>query len=100
MGDVYFDLANFSDHHELSDEQDRWLLECYFGEVTDKQTAHLKVMKVMSDFREAMWALVQIGISVLDFDYRDYANKFFARVLENINDPRWGQWIKELNKNG
>jgi len=99
MGDVYFDLANFSDHHELSDKQDLWLLECYFGEVTDKQIAHLKIMKIMSDFREAMWALVQIGISELDFDYRGYANKFFGRVFENINDPRWGQWIKELNKN-
>ena len=32
-----FDLANFSDHHELSDEQDRWLLECYFGEVTENK---------------------------------------------------------------
>ena len=99
MGDIYFDLANFSDHHELSDDQDRWLLECYFGEVTEKYLAHLKIMKVMSDFREAMWALVQIGISQLDFDYRGYADRFFGRVLDNINDPRWDQWIKEMNKN-
>jgi len=100
MGDIFFDLANFSDHHELTNEQDRWLLECYFGEVTDKKIAHLKIMKVMSDLREAMWALVQIGISELDFDYRGYANKFFARVHEQINDPRWDQWIKEMKKNG
>lgn len=100
MGDIYFDLANFSDHHELSDEQDRWLLECYFGSQNDKQLAHLKIMKVMSDLREAMWALVQIGISELDFDYRGYANKFFARVFENIKDPRWDQWIKEMKNNG
>jgi len=100
MGDIFFDLANFSDHHELSDAQDRWLLECYFGKVTDKQIAHLKIMKVLSDLREAMWALVQIGISELDFDYRGYANKFFARVFENINDPHWDQWIKEMKKNG
>ena len=100
MGDVYFDLANFSDHHELSDEQDQWLLECYFREATPRHTAHLKIMKVMSDFREAMWAMVQIGISQLDFDYRGYANKFFDRVFENIDDPRWDQWIKEMNKNG
>jgi thiamine kinase-like enzyme len=100
MGDLFFDLANFSDHHELSDDQDTWLLECYFGEVTKKQLAHLKIMKVMSDFREAMWALVQIGISQLDFDYRGYANRFFARVFENIKDPRWDQWIKEMKNNG
>ena len=100
MGDIFFDLGNFSSNHELSDEQDRWLLECYFGEVTDKQNAHLNIMKVMSLFREAMWGQVQIGISELDFDYRGYAKHFFARVFENVNDPRWDQWIKEMNKNG
>jgi len=99
MGDIFFDLANFSDHHELTDEQDQWLLECYFGETTPRHTAHLKIMKVMSDFREAMWAMVQIGISQLDFDYRGYADRFFGRVLDNINDSRWNQWIKEMNKN-
>lgn len=100
MGDIYFDLANFSDHHALSDDQDRWLLECYFGDITPKHVAHLKIMKVMSDFREAMWAMVQIGISKLDFDYRGYADKFFARVFENIHDPHWDQWIKEMKNNG
>ena len=99
MGDRFFDLANFSDHHELSDEQDRWLLECYFGEVSPTHWAHLKIMKIMSDLREATWGLVQIGISKLDFDFRDYADKFFNRVIENIHDPRWGEWLKEITKN-
>ena len=100
MGDIFFDLANFSTNHELSEEQDRWELECYFGKVIEKQIAHLNIMKVMSLFREAMWGMVQIGISELDFDYRDYANKFFVRVFDTINDPRWNQWIKEMEKNG
>jgi len=100
MGDIFFDLANFSTNHELTEEQDRWELECYFGEVTEKQIAHLNIMKVMSLFREAMWGIVQIGISELDFDYREYANKFIARVFDNIKDPRWDQWIKEMKSNG
>jgi len=96
MGDIFFDLANFSANHELSEEQDRWELECYFGKVTEKQIARLNIMKVMSLFREAMWGMVQIGISELDFDYREYANKFFLRVFDTIKDPRWDQWIKEM----
>jgi len=98
MGDAFFDLANFSDHHDLNDEQDRWLLNCYFGEVTPNQWAHLKIMKIMSDLREATWALVQIGISKLDFDFRDYADKFFGRVIENIQNPDWNEWLKEVSK--
>jgi thiamine kinase-like enzyme len=99
MGDIFFDLANFSDHHKLTDEQERWLLLCYFGQVTSTQWAHLKIMKVLSDLREATWAMVQIGISKLDFDFRDYADKFFERVMVNIQNPDWNEWLKEVGKN-
>jgi thiamine kinase-like enzyme len=98
MGDIYFDLANFSDHHKLSDDQDHWLLKCYFNEVTSTQWAHLKIMKIMSGLREATWALVQIGISKLDFDFRDYADKFFGRAIENIQNPKWNEWLKEVRE--
>lgn len=96
MGDIYFDLANFSVNHSLTDDQDRWLLECYCGEVSTARWARLKVMKIMSDFREAMWGLVQIGISELDFDFRGYADKHFGRLTTNIKDPNWGKWLKEI----
>ena len=96
MGDIFFDLGNFSDHHELTDEQDRWLLECYFGKLTAANWAHLKIMKIMSELREATWGLVQIGISKLDFDFHDYAGKFFGRAMENIQNPDWNVWLKEV----
>lgn len=99
MGDRFFDLANFSDHHELTDEQDHWILKCYFDEVKPSQWAHLKIMKIMSDLREATWGLVQVGISKLDFDFRGYATKFFGRVTENIQNPKWNEWLKEVSKN-
>ena len=35
MGDIFFDLANFSDHHNFSEEQDQWMLEYYFGEINE-----------------------------------------------------------------
>jgi thiamine kinase-like enzyme len=96
MGDIYFDLANFSVNHSLSDEQDRWLLHCYFNQFNDAQWARLKIMKIMSDFREAMWGQVQIGISELDFDFRGYADKHFGRLTNNIQNPLWGKWLKEI----
>jgi thiamine kinase-like enzyme len=99
MGDPYFDLANFSDHHGLSKDLDDWLLKCYFGEVTAAHSAHLKIMKALSDLREATWGLVQIGISKLDFNFREYADRFFDRVHQNMPDLRWGQWLKEMTNN-
>ncbi len=41
-------------------------------------------MKIMSDFREAMWGMVQIGLSNLDFDFRDYANQHFERMEKSM----------------
>jgi thiamine kinase-like enzyme len=81
MGDRFFDLANFSVNHELSDDQSDVLLDAYFGEVREHDRAHLRQMRFMSDFREAMWGVVQQGISDLDFDFEDYARRHFERAL-------------------
>lgn len=97
MGDPVFDLANFSVHHEFNDEQDRWLLESYFGEVTASNWARLKILRIISDFREAMWAMVQIGISKLDFDFRGYADTYFARTAQGMQMEKWQQWLKDVN---
>ncbi|MBL6962102.1 MAG: phosphotransferase [Anaerolineales bacterium] len=97
MGDPVFDLANFSAHHEFTDEQDRWLLASYFGEVSAANWARLKILKIISDFREAMWAMVQIGISKLDFDFRDYANNFFSRTEKGMKDEMWQEWLKDVS---
>ena len=96
MGDPVFDLANFSVHHEFSDDQDRWLLEFYFGGVTAENWARIKLLKVISDFREAMWAMVQIGISKLDFDFRDYANTYFDRTEQGMKGAMWEQWLEQV----
>jgi thiamine kinase-like enzyme len=96
MGDIFFDLANFSNNQELSEEEDDWLLGFYLEKVTPQHLAHLKIMKVMSDFREAMWGLVQLGISNIDFDFREYANKHFDRLTQNIQNPDWNQWLEDI----
>ena len=97
MGDIFFDLANLSVNHSFTDEEDKQLLSAYFGEVTEKNWARLKIMKILSDFRESMWGLVQIGISDLDFDFPGYADKHFNRMTTNIKDPRWGAWLHTIH---
>jgi thiamine kinase-like enzyme len=81
MGDRFFDLANLSVNHEFGIAEDRVLLEAYFGEATEAGLSRLRQMKFMSDFREAMWGVVQSGISTLDFDFNAYAAKHFKRMF-------------------
>jgi thiamine kinase-like enzyme len=95
MGDIFFDLANFAVNHTFSEDQDRLLLEAYFGSATGARLARLRLMKIMSDFREAMWGMVQIGISQLDFDFREYTDKHFKRMTERMTDPSWQTWLQE-----
>ena len=81
MGDRFFDLANLSVNHEFGEGEDRVLLEAYFGQATDGALRDLRRMKFMSDFREAMWGVLQSGISELDFDFNAYAEKHFKRMF-------------------
>jgi thiamine kinase-like enzyme len=95
MGDLFFDLGNLSINNGISEDAQMLLLEVYFGRVTTAHVARLKLMRVMSDFREAMWGVVQQGLSTLDFDYVDYAGRHFTRCLENAGDARFTGWLED-----
>jgi len=98
MGDIFFDLGNFSHHHRLNDEQQRILLQEYFGEVTPKNFARLKLMEPMSELHEAMWGTTQTGISKLEEDFQGYADLWFGRIRQHVTDLRWEQWLKDVAK--
>ena len=46
-------------------------------------------MRFMSDFREAMWGVVQQAISELDFDFAGYAAEHFERLERTAAEPRF-----------
>jgi thiamine kinase-like enzyme len=98
MGDPLFDLANFAVHHDFSDEQEQLLLQAYFGEAAPARLARLKLMKIVSDFREAMWGMIQMGVSELDFDFRAYADQHFDRLGRNMGDARWEGWLNDVGR--
>jgi thiamine kinase-like enzyme len=87
MGDRFFDLANFSINHEFGEEANRALLEAYFDALRDEDLRSLRLMRFMSDFREAMWGVLQQGISELDFDFVAYATEHFERLRGTAAEP-------------
>jgi thiamine kinase-like enzyme len=96
MGDPFFDLGNFSINHELTEAQDRILLAAYDGEVRPARLARLTLMRVVSEFREAMWGVLQQGISTLDVDFVGYASSRFERLLTNGAAPRFEAALETL----
>ena len=85
MGDPSFDLANYAVNNELDAEGERELLDAYGG----SDPGALTLMRFMSDFREAMWGVVQQAISELDFDFRGYADEHFERLARTAAEPRF-----------
>ncbi len=82
MTDPFFDLANFSSNNELGDERDEAILRHYFGQASSQSIAKLRLMKLVSEAREAMWGALQHVISDLEMDFASYgaerAERFFA----------------------
>ena len=52
----------------------------------------------MSDFREAMWGVVQSVVSELDFDFDGYAAKHFDRMLQTAAEPDFDTWLQEASE--
>jgi thiamine kinase-like enzyme len=96
MGDPAFDLGNFSVNHDLTAEEDGALLEAYAGSVSAARLGRLTAMRVVSDFREAMWGVLQQGISTLDVDFVAYAGEHFDRLLANATTPRFEAALREI----
>ena len=86
MGDVFFDLANFAVNNGLTEGESREFLRAYFGEARPEDERRLTLMRFMSDFREAMWGVVQQAVSDLDFDFRAYADEHFERMRRTASE--------------
>jgi thiamine kinase-like enzyme len=96
MGNRYFDLANFAINNELDESQQSDLLATYFdAPPTPAGLAALALMRFMSDFREAMWGVVQSGVSELDFDFTGYAATHFERMQKTAADPSFDRSLAE-----
>jgi thiamine kinase-like enzyme len=85
QGDLFFDLGNLAANSLFDDEQEAVLLKYYFGRTRPDDLRRLRLMRLVSDMREAMWGFMQTAISKLDFDYQSYGKRHFKRFLEGAD---------------
>jgi thiamine kinase-like enzyme len=92
MNDPYFDLGNLAVNCGLTPDAEERLLVAYTGDVTRARWARLQLMKLMSELREGMWAVVQQSISTLDTDFVSYADSRLdscERIAASADLDRW-----------
>lgn len=94
MGHRLFDLGNVAVNNDFGEVEEDLLLTGYFGRPPgDAERAALRLMRLMSDAREAGWGVVQGVISELEFDFDAYATKHFERLAAAAEDPRLEEWF-------
>ena len=94
MGDPRFDLGNLAVNNDFDDADERRLLAAYHGaEPDDARRAQLKLMRVLSDAREAAWGVVQGVLSELEFDFEGYAGEHFERLRSAVAGPDFEEWL-------
>jgi len=98
MNDVFFDLANLSVNSGFDRAADERLLTRYFGGLNASRWARLQLMKVMSEFREGMWAVVQQAISSLDTDFVAYADEHLRKCERLVASPDFARWLHDARR--
>jgi thiamine kinase-like enzyme len=94
MGNPFFDLGNLSVNNGFDERTDDLLLTAYHGgEPSDGQRARLKLMRMLSDAREAAWGVVQAAISEIAFDFEAYGSEHFERLLAAAAGPDFEEWL-------
>ena len=95
MNDPLFDLGALAIEAELTDEQERFFLQQYFGgELTDKQLGSLIINKFLCDALWSYWAVLQIGMGKSKEEYWPYGLNRFNRAYALIHNGSLDKSIK------
>lgn len=88
IGDVFFDLATISSDNRFSIEEDKILLESYFGVFDKEQLNTLNDMKFICMLREIAWALMHEGMDIervnFNMNYYEFANYVLDRLDQGL----------------
>ncbi len=96
MNHAVFDLANLSVNCDFDAAADHRLLAAYDGDVSERRVAELALMKIMSEMREGMWAVVQQAISTLTHvDFAGYTATRLGHCRTLCADERLPMWLDQ-----
>ncbi|TGE35036.1 choline kinase [Desulfosporosinus fructosivorans] len=95
MDDPMFDLAALAIEAELTDAQERFLLQQYFEkELTEKQLGSLIINKFLCDAIWAYWSILQIAMGKSKEEYWPYGLNRFNRAYTLIHNGSLDRAIK------
>ena len=80
------DLANLSKNNELSEEEDNFILEEYFGDtVTEHSKYKFQELKCASLLKGVLWGMASEIFSKKVYDFKSYTDIIYARYIEQLD---------------
>ena len=80
------DLANLSRQNELSEEEDDFILEEYFGDtVTELSKYKFQELKCASLLKGVLWGMVSEIFSNKVYDFKSYSASMYVRYIEQLD---------------
>ncbi len=93
MTDPYFDLGDFCVEQPLSDDEERFIITRYCGAMREDCYARMKLYKLVADLWWSIWAMIQVRLSKIDFDFYEYGMNRVARFHTNAERPELETWL-------
>ncbi|EPX86013.1 choline kinase family protein [Salipiger mucosus] len=96
MNDRCYDLGIWFGEMFFTPQRELELIEEYFGEVRPEIVSRVIVHKALADVKWALWSMVQLAVSRLDFDFHKYGMWKKMRARSIMEDPDWGLHLRRL----
>jgi thiamine kinase-like enzyme len=93
--DPCFELGNTCQELQYREDQMAELCTAYFGQATPSLLARMHLFALMSDVGWTLWGAIQAKISMLDFDFWDYAQTRWNRARQILDGPELDQWLAD-----
>jgi thiamine kinase-like enzyme len=94
--DPYYDLGVLCAENPLTEEEEVAVIERYRGVPDDHRRARMLLYKIVSDLWWSLWAMVQVRLSHIEFDYFSYGMDRVHRLQANANHPDFEAWLEAV----
>ena len=88
MTDPFFDLGDFVMEHPFSREEERLVAATYCGQMDEGRFGRMMLYKSVSGVWWSVWAMIQLTVSQIDFDYMAWGKDRMAARAERRRRPR------------
>ncbi len=96
QSDPFFDLGDFCVEHPLSEDEELAIITRYCGSFNESRYARMMLHKIVADLWWSIWAMIQVRLSKLDFDFMEYGMNRVRRLHENAAKPAFPSWLETV----